>query len=75
MAHRRLSDLKACHGGETLMASTSAQVVHADGRVELADSAHAAIADSRFYNRDLAPVPISKRTWNTYNYAALWVGM
>jgi len=57
------------------MASTSAQVVHADGRVELADSAHAAIADSRFYNRDLAPVPISKRTWNTYNYAALWVGM
>ncbi len=57
------------------MASTSAQVVHADGRVELADSAHAAIADSRFYNRDLAPVPISKRTWNTYNYAALWIGM
>jgi len=27
------------------------------------------------YNEDLAPVPSSKRTWTTYNYASLWVGM
>jgi NCS1 family nucleobase:cation symporter-1 len=27
------------------------------------------------YNEDLAPVPHSKRTWNTWNYAALWIGM
>ena len=25
--------------------------------------------------QDLAPVPIEKRTWTTYNYLALWVGM
>jgi nucleobase:cation symporter-1, NCS1 family len=27
------------------------------------------------YNEDLAPVPASRRTWSTYNYASLWVGM
>jgi nucleobase:cation symporter-1, NCS1 family len=27
------------------------------------------------YNEDLAPVPASNRTWGTYNYASLWVGM
>ncbi len=26
-------------------------------------------------NKDLAPVPIEKRTWNTWNYAALWISM
>src|SRR5882757_889592 len=26
-------------------------------------------------NKDLAPVPISGRTWNTWNYAALWISM
>ncbi len=27
------------------------------------------------YNPDLAPVPPERRTWSTYNYAALWVSM
>ncbi len=26
-------------------------------------------------NEDLAPVPASKRTWGTWNYAALWISM
>jgi NCS1 family nucleobase:cation symporter-1 len=26
-------------------------------------------------NKDLAPVPASERTWNTWNYAALWISM
>ena len=31
--------------------------------------------DSTLINDDLAPVPLSKRTWNTWNYAALWISM
>jgi len=31
--------------------------------------------DPRLYNEDLAPIPLSRRTWGTYNYAALWVAM
>ncbi len=27
------------------------------------------------YNEDLAPVPQSERSWTTWNYAALWIGM
>jgi NCS1 family nucleobase:cation symporter-1 len=27
------------------------------------------------FNEDLAPVPPSRRTWTTYNYASLWVAM
>ena len=45
----------------------------ADGRVELVDTAR--IEASPLYNHDLAPVPLSRRTWTTYNYAALWVSM
>jgi NCS1 family nucleobase:cation symporter-1 len=26
-------------------------------------------------NEDLAPVPLSKRSWGTWNYAALWISM
>jgi NCS1 family nucleobase:cation symporter-1 len=44
-----------------------------DGRVELIDEQ--AIAGSPLYNHDLAPVPVAQRTWNTYNYAALWISM
>jgi len=33
------------------------------------------IADSSLINEDLAPVPPEKRTWNTWNYAALWISM
>ncbi|WP_438290813.1 NCS1 family nucleobase:cation symporter-1 [Streptomyces sp. HUAS TT7] len=31
--------------------------------------------DGRFTNEDLRPVPPEGRTWTTYNFAALWVGM
>src|SRR5579863_10048464 len=31
--------------------------------------------DASLYNEDLAPVPEAQRTWGTYNYASLWVGM
>jgi NCS1 family nucleobase:cation symporter-1 len=33
------------------------------------------IPDSSLINEDLAPVPASKRTWGTWNYAALWISM
>lgn len=33
------------------------------------------ITKSPLYNPDLAPVPPERRTWTTYNYAALWVSM
>lgn len=33
------------------------------------------ITDSSLINEDLAPVPLSKRTWGTWNYAALWISM
>jgi len=45
----------------------------ADGRIELTDLAR--VEASPLYNADLAPVPIARRTWSTYNYAALWVSM
>src|SRR5215468_149439 len=45
----------------------------ADGRVELVDLHR--IEASPLYNHDLAPVPLARRTWTTYNYAALWVSM
>jgi NCS1 family nucleobase:cation symporter-1 len=31
--------------------------------------------DASLYNKDLAPIPPEKRSWNTYNYASLWVAM
>ncbi len=33
------------------------------------------IRDSSLYNKDLAPIPADRRTWSTYNYAALWISM
>ncbi|MBS1997291.1 MAG: NCS1 family nucleobase:cation symporter-1 [Cyanobacteria bacterium SZAS LIN-2] len=48
-------------------------LIHADGRVELADTAE--ISKSPMYNHDLAPVAVSARNWSTYNYIALWFAM
>src|SRR6266513_781447 len=31
--------------------------------------------NTSLYSEDLAPVPMEKRTWNTWNYAALWISM
>jgi NCS1 family nucleobase:cation symporter-1 len=33
------------------------------------------IQSSSLYNPDLAPVTPERRTWSTYNYAALWISM
>lgn len=33
------------------------------------------MSSSSLYNEDLAPTKLKERTWNTYNYTALWVGM
>ena len=33
------------------------------------------ISGSSLYNEDLAPVSPQRRTWRTYNYAALWISM
>ena len=44
-----------------------------DGRVELRGASE--LEASPLYSEDLAPVPIAKRTWNTWDYAALWISM
>ena len=55
------------------MTTITTQVERPDGRVELVDTSR--VERSILYNEDLAPVPISRRTWTTYNYAALWISM
>ncbi|HJQ33526.1 MAG TPA: NCS1 family nucleobase:cation symporter-1 [Pyrinomonadaceae bacterium] len=56
--------------------ATDAEVIqHDDGRVELSKEARAEIGRSPLYNEDLAPVPVERRNWTTYNFAALWVSM
>jgi NCS1 family nucleobase:cation symporter-1 len=45
------------------------------------DAIHSGVLDaetirsSSLYNEDLAPIPSSRRSWSTYNYAALWIAM
>jgi NCS1 family nucleobase:cation symporter-1 len=61
---------------EASMTAASHEVtVHEDGRHELTPQAEDSIAASGLYNEDLAPVPIDGRTWTTYSYMALWIGM
>src|SRR5512139_4118632 len=58
------------------MALASAeQTILSDGRVELIPEVDASLDQHALHNEDLAPVPIAKLTWTTYNYLALWVGM
>jgi NCS1 family nucleobase:cation symporter-1 len=33
------------------------------------------LSTSPLWNADLAPTPLERRTWSTYNIAALWIGM
>ena len=58
-----------------MTAAMMEETVLPDGRHELTPEADAALADSPLHNGDLAPVPIAKRIWSTYNYVALWIGM
>lgn len=53
--------------------SESQEIRHADGRVEL--RAPEELTASPLYNHDLAPVAVKRRTWNTWDYAALWISM
>src|SRR5499433_2670237 len=55
--------------------TSSETIQHPDGRVELKPEALDEISQSPLYNHDLAPVPIARRNWTTYNYAALWISM
>jgi nucleobase:cation symporter-1, NCS1 family len=48
-------------------------IEHPDGRVEL--RAPEQLEHSPLYNEDLAPVAVSRRTWSTWDYAALWISM
>src|SRR5438876_5306805 len=57
------------------MANPLETIQHSDGRVELRPEAADAISRSPLYNDDLAPVPVARRNWTTYNYAALWISM
>jgi NCS1 family nucleobase:cation symporter-1 len=41
----------------------------------LAASPTPALADATLSNPDIAPIPASGRTWNWWNYTALWIGM
>jgi NCS1 family nucleobase:cation symporter-1 len=36
---------------------------------------HDDLSHSPLWNKDLAPTAASRRTWSTYNIAALWIGM
>src|ERR1044072_2868840 len=59
-----------------MQTAKDAEVIqHEDGRVELREGVEAEISRSPLYNEDLAPVPVGRRTWTTYNYAALWISM
>jgi nucleobase:cation symporter-1, NCS1 family len=49
------------------------EVRYPDGRVSLASTDQ--LAGTHYANGDLAPLPITRRTWTTYNYTALWIGM
>jgi NCS1 family nucleobase:cation symporter-1 len=66
-------DFTPPEGSAMSLTGTPLTVEHPDGRVELRDPD--ALRDSPLYNHDLAPVPVAKRDWTTYNYAALWISM
>jgi nucleobase:cation symporter-1, NCS1 family len=47
----------------------------ASGAAPAEDALPRNAASSWLWNKDLAPIPRDRRTWGTYNYAALWVAM
>jgi NCS1 family nucleobase:cation symporter-1 len=58
-----------------MAAVANEEIVYPDGRHELTPQADASLDGSPLHNGDLAPTVLPKRTWTTYNYLALWVGM
>src|SRR5882757_10204171 len=57
----------------TMTPAHESQTFDQDGRVDLAD--RSALAGSSFANEELLPTKLADRTWSTYNYTALWMGM
>jgi NCS1 family nucleobase:cation symporter-1 len=53
------------------MATTVAASAEREDLTEIRED----LSGSPLWNQDLAPVPIARRNWSTYNYAALWVSM
>jgi len=51
--------------------TTAAGATYAAEAISVPDD----IQHSPLWNKDLAPTPLSRRTWSTYNIAALWIGM
>lgn len=49
--------------------------VERNGLFELSDEARQELAQSSYYNDDLAPSTVAERKWTTYNITMLWVGM
>lgn len=49
--------------------------VERNGLFELTDEARQELANSSYYNEDLAPSTVAERKWTTYNITMLWVGM
>jgi nucleobase:cation symporter-1, NCS1 family len=46
-----------------------------EGQNSSAEVPPRASSPSWLWNEDLAPIPPARRTWGTYNYAALWIAM
>ncbi len=58
-----------------MTAAMKEEILYPDGRVELTPETDASLDGSPLHNADLAPVALPRRTWTTYNYLALWIGM
>ncbi len=43
--------------------------------MQASEDLHKELSGSPLWNHDLSPTPPSRRTWSTYNIAALWIGM
>src|SRR5688572_4487181 len=56
------------------MSQDVAKPISASSKVDFVEL-DADLSDSPLWNPDLAPTPLSRRTWSTYNIAALWIGM
>lgn len=54
-----------------MVASLASVVREVDGRFELTQE----LPTSSLYNKDLAPTPLSARTWGYYEYASIWIGL
>ncbi len=47
----------------------------ASPKIDAIEDLNKELIGSPLWNADLAPTPLSRRTWSTYNIAALWIGM